>query len=200
MLRLSIGKSHANFASASTRQNFCTFGKYLHLPKWHFLEICQTHKTCRHSPSHFARTRQTRRHLPNHFARLARLADIHQAVLWGLTKLADIRQMPIWWKTAPFFSRFGEFGKFSEDSHLPKWPFTEIFVTCRHLPCHFARTPQTRRHLPNALFKKMWLALLNSRESCKFGASSHSLVLTQVINRHSYDFFLFNHRKMFDLF
>ena len=149
---------------------------------------------------YFARTRQTRRHLPNHFARLARLADIHQAVLWGLTKLVDIRQMPIWWKTAPFFSRFGEFGKFSKYSHLPKWPFTEIFVTCRHSPCHFARTPQTRRHLPNALFKKMWLALLNSRESCKFGASSHCLVLTQVINRHSYDFFLFNHRKMFELF
>ncbi len=48
-----------NFGSVSTRQNFCTFGEYSQLPKWHFSEICETHQTCQHSPSGFARTCQT---------------------------------------------------------------------------------------------------------------------------------------------
>jgi hypothetical protein len=59
--------------------------------------------------------------------------------------------------------------------------------TCWHSPSRVARTRQTHRHSPKAIFEKNVTRLHKfvrvTRESCKFGASGHSLVLSPTVKR-----------------
>jgi hypothetical protein len=100
-------------------------------------------------------TCQTRRHSPS------RVAWTRQACRHSPSRVARTRQTL---------------------RHLPSC-VARTRQTCRHSPRSVARTRQTRRHSPKAIFEKNVTRLDKfarvRRESCKFGASGHSLLFLQ---------------------
>ncbi len=132
-----FGNSRANLVNSSTRPKLPVFGEYSLLPKWTFSEICETRQTRQHWPSIFGKTCQTRPHSPNLFARTC---QNRKRRVWQVLRI------------------FGVFCKFSEcrlDCFIQK-----ICNLCKNslsynVPSTFARTRQTGRHLPNAIFEKM---------------------------------------------
>ncbi len=80
--------------------------------------------------------------------------------------------------------KFCEFEYSPKTRHFQKYASTR--QTRRHSPSRVARTRRTCRHLPKAIFEKNVTRIAKFTrvifESRKFGASSHSLIFTQLSN------------------